>query len=194
MARKKRPPTPEALPPVVRALGLIQPGATMLTRGYSPDLIMAYGVSYRGPLYIYAALCWNEMIRGLCNKYKYITHKELGYSKKKPLPVGCVVGRADLVSCDPIPEGYSDLDEDITDILAYKIFHEKSAYGFRYVWKFENICYFEYKDRVRIEETSPALFRIEPVDDSALKPAAPPWTIPAVDLGSEQMEFAREYR
>jgi hypothetical protein len=139
MARRRLPAPVAAPAPVERCLSLIEPCATLLTRGFAPVLLRPFGVSYRGSLWIHAARRWDEEIRGNCNTYGSILKKELGFSKHRPLPLGCIVGRAVLAACDPDPVGYSDLDEETIELFSYRIFHEKRSYGFRYAWKFEDI-------------------------------------------------------
>jgi hypothetical protein len=179
MARKRRLPPPATMPPPVeRCLSLIEPCATLLTRGFAPVLVRPYGVSYKGPLWIHSASRWDEEIKSNCNIHAYIFYKELGFSKCRPLPLGCVVGRAVLSACDTVTIGYSDTDEEVTDILSYKIYHERGSYGFRYAWKFEDIQFLEYKDRIVMTKTWPGLFRVDPIPTDALQPARPPWTIP----------------
>lgn len=179
---------PEPAPrPAARALGLIQPGATLLTRGYLPAPVLPYGVSYRGPLWIYAGLIrkGDEGIRDISNKYKDILYKDLGYSKRRPLPAGAIIGRADLVACDCDTPGYSDLDEEIINLYSYKLFYEKHEHGFMYTWRFENIQYLEDKDKIEIEESYPGLFRVADPAAPALLPAAAPWTLAPVNVGRD---------
>lgn len=204
MGRKKATWTPA---PVLeaRALGLIQPAATLLTRGYAPELLRPYGVSYRGPLWIYAALKWNDEIAGVSLKYKDILYNTLGYNSKKtklrptenPLPVGAIIGRAELAACDPTDVGYSDTDEECIDVIdgeqktVYIAFFEKSYYTYRYKWRFENIEYFEDRHRVRVEESYPGLFRVESVPTANLIPARSPYVLAPVDFGREQLQFVK---
>jgi hypothetical protein len=178
---RRRLPAPVAAPaPVERCLSLIEPCATLLTRGFAPVLLRPFGVSYKGMLWIHAARRWDEEIRGNCNTYGSILKKELGFSKHCPLPLGCIVGRAVLAACDPDPVGYSDLDEETIELFSYRIYHEKGSYGFRYAWKFEDIQFLEYKDRIILIETYPGLFPVDPLPTDALQAARPPWTIPPV--------------
>jgi hypothetical protein len=189
MSRKRRlPPPVAALPPVERCLSLIEPCATLLTRGFAPVLVRPFGVSYMGPIWIHSARRWDEEIKDHCNSYASILHKELGFSKRRPLPLGCIVGRAVLAACDPDPAGYSDLDEETINVYSYRIYHERGAYGFRYSWEFTHIEFLEYKDRIILENTWPGLFRVDPIPTTALHVARPPWTIPPVSTGPTQMD------
>jgi hypothetical protein len=188
MARKRRLPPPVTMPPPVeRCLSLIEPCATLLTRGFAPVLVRPYGVTYRGSLWIHAASRWDEEIKNNCNIHLSILYKELGFSKRRPLPLGCIVGRAVLAACDPVTVGYYDTDEEITNVLSYEIYHERGSYGFRYAWKFESIQFLDYKNRIVMTRTWPGLFRVDPIPADALQPARPPWTIPPVSTGTTAM-------
>jgi hypothetical protein len=188
MARKRRLPPPAPIPPPVeRCLSLIEPSATLLTRGFAPVLLRPYGVSYKGTLWIHSASRWDEEIKGRCNYHKYELYHELGFTRHRPLPLGCVIGRAVLAACDAVTIGYSDTDEELIDILSYKIYHERGSYGFRYAWNFEDIQFLEYKDRIVMMKTWPGLFRVDPIPTVALQSARPPWTIPPVSTGTTAM-------
>jgi hypothetical protein len=104
---------------IPRAVSLVQPAATLIAAGVLRTLYLPWGVDYRGRIYLHASVRWDPINRKVCNTNPYLyALRELGYGKARPVPLGVIVGHADLVDCVYIGETELEGDDE-TDVVSY---------------------------------------------------------------------------
>lgn len=167
-----------------RAIGLIQPEASLVAAGMVRTIRRSIGTDYRGRLHIYASILYNRYNRAVCNAEPYRSAlRSLGYGHGT-LPLLRLVGHAALGGC--LCLNPDDDSEETIDVGPYKLYY---GHNFRrlYDWHFTDSRFLDAP--IKIDEKPgelPGLFRIDPEIARRVMDAARPGPI-AIDLGPPRM-------
>ena len=126
--------------PEIRGLSLTQPWAQLVALGQKQYETRSWKTNYRGLLAIHASKSFPRWARVLCEEDPmfvsvlgtyWVAFDELGrIGAPKPLPLGAIVGTAELVNCGP------------TDGKEQWLLRKERAFGDwssgRYAWKLKN--------------------------------------------------------
>lgn len=92
----------------MKCLSLHQPWASLLVTGAKRVETRSWPIRHRGPLLIHAAKKWNAELLELLRSEPFRFWWELLVDDNLPVgcsvPLGCVVGRVDVVACYPTEE------------------------------------------------------------------------------------------
>lgn len=88
----------------MKCLSLWQPWASLLVHGAKKVETRGWALGHRGPLLIHAAKKWDAEIRAICQQEPFRSVLEMesfGAAVDCGLPLGMIVGRVNVVACDP---------------------------------------------------------------------------------------------
>jgi hypothetical protein len=89
----------------MRALSICQPWASLLALGLKRLETRSWRTAHRGPLALHAARSFPPAARALCAREPFCSLlRAAGLYGPDALPLGAVVGAADLVECVPVEE------------------------------------------------------------------------------------------
>ena len=116
----------------VKALSLWQPWASLIADGAKQIETRSWSTAYRGSIAIHAAKRWTPEQNDLCQQEPFRgCLLEAGFANWTDIPLGCVVGIADLI--DVVP----------TEAIVAELSEQEKAFGNyergRYGWMLTNI-------------------------------------------------------
>jgi activating signal cointegrator 1 len=126
----------------MKALSLTQPWATLVAIGAKKFETRSWQTNYRGPVVIHGAKSFPRWAREYCDIKPFdLILRHAGYNSWKDLPLGALLARCKLDSCERT-DGFRSKSTFGTEFI------NSNEYAFgdyspgRFVWKFTNLVVF----------------------------------------------------